>query len=230
MSRESFLARVREAAAAGRRYRVRDIDNLDESAGYVGGGDDLPTRLAEEIVSAGGQAHLVDGLDAAAERLRGLLIELAPKAVLCWRHAVLERLGLPKLLGEMNIDAIDHARLAALNESQRRQAVLAAEIGITSTTYAVAESGTLALASAPGSERLTSLLPPVHVAVVQSDQILADLFDLFRRMKTGAIDALPTNLTLVTGPSKTGDLELRLTTGVHGPGRWEVIIIRSHGV
>ena len=83
------------------------------------------------------------------------------------------------------------------------------------------------MASAPGSERLASLLPPVHVAVIEAAQILPDLFDLFARLQISGHPEMPSNLTLITGPSKTGDIELRLTTGVHGPGEWHVIIIRG---
>jgi L-lactate utilization protein LutC len=81
--------------------------------------------------------------------------------------------------------------------------------------------------SAPGRERLASLLPPVHVAIVDSSQILPDLFDLFARLETSGTAALASNLVLITGPSKTGDIELKLTTGVHGPGQWHVVIIRE---
>jgi L-lactate dehydrogenase complex protein LldG len=103
--------------------------------------------------------------------------------------------------------------------------MFAAEIGITSCTHAVAETGTLAMCSGPGSERLASLLPPVHIAVVHREQILPDLFDLFARLEADGLQNLSSNVSLITGPSKTGDLELRLTTGVHGPGKWHVILI-----
>jgi L-lactate dehydrogenase complex protein LldG len=78
----------------------------------------------------------------------------------------------------------------------------------------------------PKEPRSFSLLPPVHLAVAEQAQLLPDLFDLFdpafweRRGGT-----LPSCLSLVTGPSKTGDIELRLVTGVHGPGELHVILV-----
>ena len=89
----------------------------------------------------------------------------------------------------------------------------------------MAETGTLALSSSKERERVASLLPPVHVAIVDRSQILPDLFDLFEAIEREYAGDLPSNLVLITGPSKTGDLELKLTTGVHGPGHWHVIVL-----
>ena len=74
---------------------------------------------------------------------------------------------------------------------------------------------------------MASLLPPLHVAIVAAEQVLPDLFDLFDKLREAGHDALPSNLTLITGPSKTGDIELTLTTGVHGPGEWHVVVVRE---
>jgi L-lactate dehydrogenase complex protein LldG len=80
------------------------------------------------------------------------------------------------------------------------------------------------LTSRPGQPRALSLLPPVHVAVAERRQILPDLFDLFTVLGA-AVDELPASVTIITGPSKTGDIELRLVTGVHGPGEIHVVLI-----
>jgi L-lactate dehydrogenase complex protein LldG len=73
---------------------------------------------------------------------------------------------------------------------------------------------------------MASLVPPVHVAIVEAAQIVPDLFDIFAAYQ-GREQELPANLTLITGPSKTGDIELQLTTGVHGPKNWHMIVIRA---
>ena len=54
-----------------------------------------------------------------------------------------------------------------------------------------------------------------------------DLFDALARIRDPRSGSMPCNVTLITGPSKTGDIELQLTTGVHGPGKWHVIVVRS---
>ena len=103
--------------------------------------------------------------------------------------------------------------------------MLGVDVCISSVSYAIAETGTLAVMSQPGQERGGSLLGPVHLAVVETSQILPDLFDLFEKLGQRK-EGMPSNLTLITGPSKTGDIELELTTGVHGPGVWYVLIIK----
>jgi L-lactate dehydrogenase complex protein LldG len=77
----------------------------------------------------------------------------------------------------------------------------------------------------PGQERLASLIAPVHIAIVERRQIVPDLIDAFGLLRQQGLEQLASNVTLITGPSKTGDIELQLTTGVHGPGKWRVIVI-----
>src|SRR5262249_28915468 len=105
-----------------------------------------------------------------------------------------------------------------------RAPFFAAEIGITGVDYLIAETGSLALFARPGEPRSFSLLPPVHIAVAESSQLLHDLFDLFDQHDCGNF---PSCLSLITGPSKTGDIELRLVTGVHGPGEVHVVLVKD---
>ena len=226
MDRQTFLAQVREAAMLGRAYRV-EAKEIPPQAGYVGGGDDLCHTLATEIVAVGGRADVVDSLDDARQVLIGYLGDLQPRSAICWQHALLEEMQVPNVLDYARIRWHDQPRLAVLPPEQQREIMLAADLGISSASFAVAESGTLVLCSQPGQERMVSLLPKVHVAVVTESQILPDLFDLFQRFAPLSFEEWPSNVALITGPSKTGDIEQKLTTGVHGPGDWRVIIVRG---
>lgn len=229
MSRETFLARVRQAAQIGRAYRVH-TDEIAESAGYVGACEgDLCVSLAAEIEAVGGVAHLVADFDAAREQLLDLLDQYNAQSVLLWRHDVLRRIGLQTILDEADVAAFDHERLSAMDDAAARGAILAADVGVTSCDIAVAETGSLIVVSRPGQERVVSLLPPVHIAVVERRQIVPDLFDACEQLGRLDFDDQPSNVTIITGPSKTGDIELTLTTGVHGPGNWHVIVIAANG-
>lgn len=226
MNRTDFLARVREAATLGRAYRVQRVPHA-AGAGYVGAGVDACATLAAEIVAVGGRANVVDDLDEARQVLIGWLGELQPRKAICWQHRLLDELQLSHLLDYARISWHDPERLAALSPPELRAKLLAADMGISSCDFAVAESGTLVVCSGADHPRMVSLLPPVHVAVCCESQIVPDLFDLFERLQVRSFDEWPSNIALITGPSKTGDIELQLTTGVHGPGDWRVIVVRG---
>jgi L-lactate utilization protein LutC len=227
MSREAFLARVRQAAQSGCRYRVSTTEPVSSDVGYVGAGPDPVDRFAAEVTAVGGQAHVVEDAGQALAALASLLERYQPQTAICWQHPLLAALGLGGLLSAQGIRSLSSTTLAPLNEPQQRVEMLAADIGITSATLAIAETGSLVMASTPERPRLASLLPPVHIAVIDATQILPDLFDLFDRLQTDGLDSIASNLVLITGPSKTGDIELKLTTGVHGPGQWHVIVSRA---
>lgn len=226
MKREEFLGRVREAAASGRRYRSEVDATVPRAAGYGDAAGDLVARLALEIEAVGGHAHVVADDDAAREELGQLLERYAARQALLWKHEALDELRVREDLEARNVAWDNYETLSLLPAEETRRRMLAADVGITSVDYAIAETGSLALFSGPGHERTASLLPPVHIALVRQSQILADLVDLFDRLEAGGVAALPSNLVFVTGPSKTGDIELKLTTGVHGPRHWHVIVIR----
>ncbi len=100
--------------------------------------------------------------------------------------------------------------------------VATAEVGITSADYALADTGSLVMFTQP---RLLSLLPPCHIAVIEKSQIVASLDDVLRlRPLPGDVSSA---MVVITGPSRTGDIEMRLVRGVHGPGEIHVIIVED---
>ena len=223
-SSTEFLQRIQFAATQGRPYRV-PIAPIPEGTGYIGAGADVGQHFAQEVTAVGGQAFQVADLAAAENCLQQLLVEAAASKAICWQHEVLTRLGLANTLKSLNIATHDYDSLAAMPEAKRRAAILACDVGITSCDAAIAETGTLMMWSGPGHERVASLVAPVHIAIVERAQIVPDLFDAFELLAGRYGAELPSNVTFITGPSKTGDIELQLTTGVHGPGKWQVIVV-----
>jgi L-lactate dehydrogenase complex protein LldG len=225
-NRDAFLTRVRQAAEQGRQYRVH-IKPFDDGIGYLGAGDDLVERFAAEVNAVGGQAFVVSDIQAARRQLSELLTDVSAKSAICWQHPLLDRIELAAMLSDARISPLRHELLFQMPEGKRREELLRCDVGITSCNVAIAETGTLIMCSQPGHERVASLLPPTHIAIVEKQQIVPDLIDAIRLLHRDGTDALPSNVTLITGPSKTGDIELQLTTGVHGPGKWLVIIIAA---
>ncbi len=103
-----------------------------------------------------------------------------------------------------------------------------ADLGVTGVDYAIAETGTVVILPRRGVSRLTSLLPPVHVALVKPSQTLESLDDLYflRRLaylRDGA-DA-GSYMNFITGPSRTADIEQTLVIGAHGPRETHMVIL-----
>jgi len=104
-----------------------------------------------------------------------------------------------------------------------RAACAVADIGITSADYALAETGTLVMLSSPQEARMISLLPPVHIAVVPRQRILTSLDELLTILPKPAEQT--SSMVLITGPSRTADIEQILVRGVHGPGEIHVVVV-----
>lgn len=98
-----------------------------------------------------------------------------------------------------------------------------ADVGITGTVAAIAETGTLVIASGPQKSQLASLLPPVHLAILRPEDIYPTMDDWIR--VTEAVLPGHQALALISGPSRTADIEMTLTIGVHGPRQLIVYII-----
>ena len=98
------------------------------------------------------------------------------------------------------------------------------DIGITTAQAAIAETGTLVLESECERHRLVSLVPPVHIAIVQSNTVCLTLGEALAAVYRKEGVALSPAITLITGPSRTADIELTLAIGVHGPQELYVIV------
>ena len=97
----------------------------------------------------------------------------------------------------------------------------AAEVTVEEVSAAIAENGSIVCTSAAGKSVQASLFPAQHIAIVSRAQIFATLDDFFAAHAASP----PTNMTLITGPSRTADIELNLVIGVHGPERLDIVVV-----
>lgn len=104
-----------------------------------------------------------------------------------------------------------------------REVAAAVDAGITAADYGLADTGTLAVFASEAEGRLLSLLPPVHIAVLAKGRLLTGLDELFLLRPQPLADS--SAMVLITGPSRTADIELILVRGVHGPGELHVILV-----
>jgi L-lactate dehydrogenase complex protein LldG len=225
-SRDSFLERVRQAVRAGQRAGIGDRPAPRGPIGYQGAGPELVAGFCQAFQAAGGQAHVVPDRAAAVVQVQTIVQARAGRRVVVSGEPLLAALNLPARLHSLDIEVTP---VAQLTSADSRDVLFGADLGITGADYLVAETGSIVLLHRPDEPRSASLLPPVHVVVAQRGQIVPDLFDLFAALGTPADSlpgpVLPSCVTIITGPSKTGDIELRLVTGVHGPGEVHCVLI-----
>jgi L-lactate dehydrogenase complex protein LldG len=123
------------------------------------------------------------------------------------------------------LDGVNRKHLAeeipGLTFHVTQDAAEGSKVGISQLEWAIADTGTLLTDAAPVERRLASALPEIHVAVVASDAILPDMPAALARLhpdKSGYI-------SMITGPSRTADIERVLTIGVHGPSRLVILFV-----
>lgn len=201
-ARESFLRRVRAAVRAGAGGSLARRGPLPPVARGARDAALLEARFREEALRAG--AHV-----------RGPVPEAGAGA------AVAEVLA-ARRARRVVASPVDLSLPAGVERVTGRAGALAADAGVTLCDFGIAESGTLVLISAADAPRLPSLAPPLHVAILRVASLVDTAADLFALLPP---EATPSSIVLVTGPSRTGDIEQTLTVGVHGPGIVEIVLV-----
>lgn len=152
--------------------------------------------------------------------------ELGPALVSYLREKGVKSVALPvsPLFTQLNV--VQTLRDAGLSvrtwDEMSLDDVYEVDCGITDVWAAVAEVGCLVVRGTPQHGRAISLVPNLHIAIVEPKNLMPDLVDLFERMPKDQND----RWVLITGPSKTADIEMNLVTGVHGPGVVQVFILQ----
>lgn len=167
---------------------------------------DLADRFSNELAAVGGEIHRVATEQQAVETVSAILGEINAKRVAISDIDLFEKADL------QNIELI---------AEPSREELFAIDAGISTAQFAIAETGTLVLRSSMERHRLVSLVPPIHICVLNSKDIRPSMYSVLEEM-SNKID--PT-ITFITGPSRTSDIELTLAIGVHGPKRLIVILI-----
>ncbi|WP_221798208.1 LutC/YkgG family protein [Oceanobacter mangrovi] len=125
---------------------------------------------------------------------------------------------LPRQLSGLTVTVFDQAVEAGADTAMRSTLFQQAEAGLSYASAALAETGSLALVTGPQEPRTLSLVPPLSIVVVRESTLLSGVAELFEHSfdkQQGQL--LPTNLVLVSGPSKTADIQQTLAYGAHGP-------------
>jgi L-lactate dehydrogenase complex protein LldG len=175
---------------------------------------DLAAQFTAALQKANGEVHRAESLEEALVIVSAVLEEIEAKTAVVNNQPPLNALNLSDRWPAVQW------HIAGQTPGDLRVFCAAADIGLTGADAALAETGTVVVSSGPGLSRLTALLPPVHLALVATSQITTDLFT----WTNGRQHQPPAAVTLISGPSKTADIEQTMAIGVHGPKRFIVVL------
>ena len=218
--RAEFLASIRHRTQAGR-YKPTNAPDVAWT-GVPREGEpirDPPARFMDELEALGGHGKRVEDREEAREYVLALARERDAKLLIRWDVDELEALGVDGPLGDAGIEVAVWRELADFKEIAGK-----AGIGLSTAAWAIAETGTLVLEGGPGMGRSVTLLPPTYVAVVPVERILRTVSEAIEKY-AGDAGGLPANVCFHTGPSRSGDIEMELFVGMHGPGDVHVILV-----
>jgi len=178
----------------------------------------LVRPFREQLEAVGGHCLVVSGQVEAARALNSIIAELQTTPLPTQRIALSDAPLVERLMRETGV------KVDEITTSPSAPDLFGYDIGLTAAQAAIAETGTLVLESDYERHRLVSLLPPVHIAVIDAADICPTLGDALRRVRRRGPMEMSRAITFVTGPSRTADIELTLTIGVHGPRELYVIV------
>jgi L-lactate utilization protein LutC len=218
-------------------------------------GDDLAVKFEAELNQVGGGTYRASTVAEAQQVIARILDssvsdpatdETTDRRVVLSRNPLLQQLGIPECLkrasrtvtiwpwDESQLFEVSEPSLGRSNEDEAGRQVFKEECfdataGITGVDFALAESGTLVLSSATEGSQLTSLAPPVHIALYRRAQLVGSLEEMLERAARSNEGMLGRgrSIVLVTGTSRTADIEQILIRGVHGPRQIHAILVED---
>lgn len=185
----------------------------------------LLERYVKELTALMGEPFVVEGDDQAQAKVIELLQSHNAAQILAWDFTHIPVTGLQEAIRAAGIQILyletrDEFRTELLAEAE------GVPVGLTGADYAAATTGTLIFSSGRGKGRIPTALPPVHIAVITVEQILLNIEAWVAKMRENGLRNITdaANVCFISGASRTGDIEMELVLGVHGPGRVQVVI------
>ncbi|MBK7177738.1 MAG: lactate utilization protein [Chloroflexi bacterium] len=178
---------------------------------------DLTAQFAQAVTAAKGEVRQAANWKTAVAELGRLLAEINAQTVVV--NGDVSRADLPERFPAVQWHLVGHSA------GDLRAFCAAADAGLSSADAALAETGSVILSSGPAQSRMATLLPPIHIVLLPTSRLTSDIFTWTQARQ----ETIPANITLISGPSKTADIEQTMAVGVHGPKRFVVIVYEDAG-
>lgn len=187
--------------------------------------NDLIKQFETELTRTGGKFYRAENAQSVCQYVKEISSAQGARLAVGWDSPIIGESELIPSLEQSGIEFISDTERFEPGEFIGK--AIEADIGISTVDYALADTGSLVVLSGRGRARSVSLLPPVHVAIVKSEQIIPGLdqvFPLLRYKSRISGEDLSSAIAFITGPSRTADIEMTLVVGAHGPKQLHVIL------
>jgi L-lactate dehydrogenase complex protein LldG len=184
---------------------------------------ELASTFARELELVGGSFLGTVTPGEVANRIVGLARQIGAKRVALGQGVATDMDAVGEALERADFRIVRALPVADTERAAMRSRVADAELGIAEADFAIASTGTLAVVSNANRPSSLTLLPPASLAIVQIDRVMPNLAAMLTAMGPAGVAA--NRLTLITGPSRTADIEKRIVLGVHGPKSLHVIVV-----
>jgi L-lactate dehydrogenase complex protein LldG len=189
--------------------------------------EELVNQFEETLVDLGGEVIRVASRDDLSKAISTWLSEVKALNIVAWNHQYLSH----SLHLEQTPDTNQRSPQITFwdeqaDSQQLTEAAEKADVGFTVAEYGLSETGTIVLYNRGNCGRLVSLLPTICATVLSAQNIIPRLTQLLPQIDRNVVDHSCINL--ITGPSRSADIEMDLSIGVHGPGQLVVFLIEDH--
>jgi len=220
-ARESIFASIRASLAASARHdavesELHHASPPPSSVAVTVRSEGLLDLFKESLEAVDGHCIIANDEQEIVDALTGIIKSLQGTRLRGRCIAISDDLEVERLINQADLEIDELAVTPSASD------VFRFDVGISCVQAAIAETGTLLLDSSRERHRLVSLVPPVHIAILKESQIVGTLGEALALLRQS--EQLTPIATLVTGPSRTADIELTLAIGVHGPQELYVIV------
>lgn len=205
-AKERVLKNIRKALLV---KSDNPYQGLEEASLYPAFSDSLEAVFAQQLMEAAGKFVFCEDEIDLVDNFLALVENQGLNKIYIWEpeiQAIFERYGVPFFRGDKDFEQ--------------------AEIGVTSCESLIARNGSILISNANSSGRRLSIFPHVHVVIAYTSQLLPDIKDGLNLIKKKyGQQGLPSLISLITGPSRTADIEKTLILGAHGPRELYVFML-----
>jgi L-lactate dehydrogenase complex protein LldG len=223
---ETVIGRIRRGLNPGAAAEAADArpEPQQTIAAHAPSSAELRAQFIAALDGVGGHAIEVSDEPAALEKIIELTRSLNIRSVATGEGITTDSASAAARLTSAGLQLVG---VGEHNGAALKERLASVDAGVVEADYGIASTGTLAMIGVPLRPRSLSLLPPFNIVMLRAARILPNLAAVLSAVGPQTIATHP--MVLITGPSRTADIEKRIVIGVHGPKELYVVIIRAGG-